>query len=495
MIGTPKLRWAFATLLIGVVAAALAMLQRGQGGALAPSAAVAPHSSPVEMVAAGEDDPSRGQLIASAQPQGMVTPAASRPGVDLEILVVDERTGSEVADAWLAVDSDPMRTFHPLSSGGPISVPCFHASGQNSIPVVSGLSCPTLGGSALEIRAPGYSPTFLLVPEGHWERPWRASVRLVALGSLELQASDSGGRPIVGATLRASFLGRSALQGAPSESGLALGRVIRGRYDSLTNKVRHVGFLGIHDLQATTNSMGLAILSVPAITSLDLTLEEGGRLHSLEPVTVQPEERRFLEWTRRSGGIIQGYALNDDGLPVDGLRVRIASAPDGVGIHGGSYLLRGDEKTFALALSDSSGWFVLEEIPEGAWLVAPEFSFSWPPSPHGLAKPGALAVMAIVDNSLAEPVEIRILQPLYLVGRLKSESDSLTMERATVIAKPTWCPGECTVQATADGRFWVGPIAPGEYDLVVETRSGRTTPVRWNASYPSPNTIELPPLR
>jgi hypothetical protein len=214
--------------------------------------------------------------------------------------------------------------------------------------------------------------------------------------------------------------------------------------------------------QATTDAQGVyRIEGLPAREYLTLDVyEDGERVRRwAERLRLASEEEHEVTIDLSVGCTLEGVILEQDGRPVPGfpLDLRVAEFPvDGVYLTDGVAVL-------SEAVTDSEGRFLWEGLGHGDWLLTPRGYV--PGGPEKQPAPVARLV-SIEPGELHKAVVLRLHRGLYIRG---NALDSGGEPDAAVFLSATNGATSASADTQEDGTFRIGPLIPGEYELVARS--------------------------
>lgn len=205
--------------------------------------------------------------------------------------------------------------------------------------------------------------------------------------------------------------------------------------------------------------------SLPPRVPLRVEVLGGETLLRRESITLAPGERRELVVTLVTGCTIAGRAIDPADGPVAGLEVWLMSAAESSGRYFESYQRH---KIFARTQTDADGAFTFQKVEPGLWLIGPAAYREWGAVPLGKRARESIAPLA-VELSIQQgdsflPVTLTCWRGLYISGRVLDSSGTPSGE-AFVNANAMSERLSCTTGVLEGGRFVLGPLAPGEYEL------------------------------
>lgn len=418
---------------------------------------------------------------------------------DLLVHVFDALSGKPIQGARMKVDLLDDALEFRSDSRGEIAVPCMHRAPNEMLDMGAraGLAqldeeCDALVGVAIQVSAEGYTLETRVVSD--WLLHGNGRPIIVSLGQtgrIHIEVLDEHSVPIHSAFVRASWSGTDLLREEEPRLGrVPLGRKSRLRRDALTGRVRREGFLGSHRLEGRTDLLGRLDLEVPATVQVDVLVVVDGIIYPAGSHALNFGELRSIAWKRPQGFAVTGLLRDPRGHPFGNVEMCIARHPDPSDLR--SRLVRGDEVLLARVRTNSAGAFTFENVPEGAWIVVPQSLLNWPPSAGGLDSLGCVGASVRVPDDCGQPLELDMLEPLYIVGRIYGvghgeEGPGITY----VFAESASIAGRCETQSTQDGRYWLGPLAEGVYTVSGQSNFGEVEPRTVEVSYPSPVSLDL----
>lgn len=474
-----------------------------------------------EVIAAGEG----GARLSRA------TPAAGEVAIDVE--VVSRDSGAPVAGIVLMLSSESVRPDEPIAQGdSPVgsttTMPRTDADGRAVFlaPVGSEYTLYVLGGQGIETDFERFEAPASSAGERISIRfEVRTETDLVFFGKV---VDDATEEPLAGATIERVVDGSLAGEAETAADGDGIFRVETRSWDPAMLRVDHEGYAWLviqptigHATAAeaklvrlaraatvvvrvteavgvpaadrevvvdtdarftlakdaafrwwpgerpswreTTGVDGIArVEGLPPNARLTLDLREDGRFlqRLANQILLEPGEERELAIQLGATCTIQGVAREVDGTPVEGLDLwlMVAAWP-----HPKKYFFEYEsDDVVSRTRTGEAGTFRFDDVAPGDWWVGPA------PSPAG--SPGACAPVAeLVTIAADEPrkdVVIETHRGLAISGRLL-DVDGSEVAVGYVTAQ------EVGVGADVrKGRFVLGPLAPGDYELVGDTHSG-----------------------
>lgn len=444
-------RWLLLVSLVAVTALAVAFWigSRAPTDALVPDArgpAAAPAREAVELVPASA---SSARSEAAAPVAAEPTPPAEVEVRALEIAlpteidlvfhgrVIDRETQLPVPNArvgrgagWAQIA--PETEQHTDGDGR------FHVTGRSWRKVVLG------------VLAPGYELAAFGVVGGHTTPETAFEIVLSAVASVRLTVLDAAGAPMPG--LRATY---------------STARHHFGRGDGMA--LIHAGWIGDATFSAVTDASGVAL-----VADLPPNMTLAGVLHQKraevfrapESITLAPGELRAVEWRVGSGCTIHGVALETDSRPAGGLSVCLEPAR----VLDAHYFEPSSIEPRRFETTDSEGRFSFADVGPGRWRVGPapkKLERTKTIAPEDAA---ACARVVVVPPATARvDVEIRVHRGLSIEGRVLDPTGVPAKHSAITYTRPSERVTGGEDMNDPDGRFVLGPLEEGEYELVAES--------------------------
>lgn len=171
------------------------------------------------------------------------------------------------------------------------------------------------------------------------------------------------------------------------------------------------------------------------------------------------------------GGSVQGEIRHPiDGRPVGGARVRVAQAVDAREEASDPLAVPAQDRVRREVLADGEGWFAIDDLPEGAWIVQVE-------GPHGgmigreeaSVFDGAVTFIAVeVDETEEGPIVDRYASVRGTVVRAGTQDP---VDGASVTIAADGAP-DIAALTDADGSFSFDGLPPGTWILHARSLEG-----------------------
>jgi hypothetical protein len=280
----------------------------------------------------------------------------------------------------------------------------------------------------LRVSAPGFAVHEFTPERVHANRAEAFEIELSRTATLLVAATDGAGAPLAGAAVRLT------LEDISSITSLRYRRVHAGeRREGVTSER---GRCELRDLPPG------ALIEAEVVTA------DGHSFVHPEAIALLPGESRTLAVSVGADGGVEGRVVDAAGGAVGECEIWLqrASAAE-------PRYLTGEGKAQARATTDREGRFDFADVPVGDWWVAP--------SPKGSYAPRG----ELVRVELGKVVEVEVQAwDLTITGSVIGPYDR-PLVRAHVIAIPEGGFDELTARWDADGRFVIGPLAPGRYEV------------------------------
>lgn len=305
---------------------------------------------------------------------------------------------------------------------------------------------PTLFASfEVERRPARYAPC----GADHATREDAFVVRLPLAATLRVLVSESGSGPPSDLAVRA------LTEGFHLEAG-----------DDVTDESSLLGGLTT-DLtwEARTNASGSTELQrLPPWVPLRIELLRGETViyREPEPLLLEPGEARELAIALGSGAHVVGRVVETFGRPVPELAIwRQKARREGLWFFGV------DDPVTSEARSDADGRFAFDDVPPGDWWIGPAAS-------RALGSEGDADAIAAVPEHVRVPEGVREIPIELVVQRgLYVRGIALDPQGEPVHRVGIWTTDFELIQSLftftgEDGRFELGPLVPGVYELLVD---------------------------
>lgn len=194
-----------------------------------------------------------------------------------------------------------------------------------------------------------------------------------------------------------------------------------------------------------------------------------------EPLYFEPGELRTLEWDQAGGASIRGRVVDSEGQPLAGETIGLQSGAGAIrfGISGTDYLRRGT--------SDASGAFAFEDLRPGDYLVG-VLASKQEQAGRGTAK--VVVQVTVEAGNDVDDLELVVTSSVYLTGNVLGP-DGEPVGGTTVLAYSNDL-GMMHGRTEDDGAFRLGPLAPGEYNVMVMVGS------KAGGAAPPESVVEVP---
>jgi carboxypeptidase family protein len=194
-----------------------------------------------------------------------------------------------------------------------------------------------------------------------------------------------------------------------------------------------------------------------------------------EPLYFEPGELRTLEWNQAGGASIRGRVVDSEGQPLAGETIGLQAGAGAIsfGISGTDYLRRGT--------SDASGAFAFEDLRPGDYLVG-VIASKQEQAGRGTAK--VVAQVTVEAGNDVDDLELVVTSSVYLTGNVLGP-DGEPVGGTTVLAYSNDL-GMMHGKTEDDGAFRLGPLSPGEYNVMVMVGS------KAGGAAPPESVVEVP---
>lgn len=372
-------------------------------------------------------------------------------GVHLVGQLVDADTSAPIEGFIRVADNLLGRTVRSSSHGGrSVSEPL--AKPFDSSPAIETdargrfeLDAATSRRPFAEATAPGYTRAIFAVAAGHADRDKPLQVRLSRAAEAALVVTDRSRAPIADADIE---FAADAYQLQQRETMLDFysGEALIWR--------------------ARTGSDGRATISdLPSRVSLTLSVRATGLPPRVEAdrIVMQPAERREFTLVLGSGATITGTLADQHGTAIAARELWRAPADGSL-----PGLFRRNTQPAAKATTDAQGRFRFDSVPVGNWWIGP--------APAARSREADdLAPFAqcieVGDEDGTRELSLRAYRGLFITG-VVVDSSGAPAQRCGVFAFLAGTRAFDDEQTDADGKFSLGPLADGVWNVSAEQRHG-----------------------
>ncbi len=292
--------------------------------------------------------------------------------------------------------------------------------------------------------ASGYEPACVAPVTGHATPERALEIALSRASSARVTVVDSNGTPIPG--LDASL-------------ETALFRF--GRPDA--HALLDAGGIGNATYRVRTDERGVAVFAdLPPRMPLTGWLERGRHEMFRAPeLMLAPGEAREVTWRVGGGCVLRGVAFEANGKPAAGLAIALESSWSAKP----RYFDSGLSRERRHALTDRDGRFAFGDVDPGDWWIGP--ASEDPDRGVGPRDAAPYArVVSVPREARNVDVEIRVQRGLVISGRVLDPAGSPVMFATIEFTRTTEeLRGHGLTNNYGDGRFVLGPVESGEYEL------------------------------
>ena len=226
--------------------------------------------------------------------------------------------------------------------------------------------------------------------------------------------------------------------------------------------------------RAELDATGACELSVPVHVpvSIELRARTGALVwRDPNPWTLEPSERRELVLSLGSGTFVYGSLLDAAGTPLaDELVLALPAEKENegektTGIEGKHRYVGRDDKNALLVRTAADGRFEFTDLPAGAWWIGPacelRASGKTEQDPNGLA-PDCVGV-ELLPGVPSRRVDLVAYRDLWIRGRVEGEDGRALPNVVVYLGRSGQ--SELSQGSDHEGRFALGPLAPGPHEL------------------------------
>jgi hypothetical protein len=426
---------------------------------------------------------------------------------EIHLRIVAASNGQPIQDARVVMrESRSLRQWRS-DGAGEVRVPCTHSAEQHGI-------CARFVGWRADVTANGFVGREI---SGQGPLPDEAPllVELERGASLRFIAQDGSGAPLAAVQLRVTIVKESQIVfdadtvvryagGETGSSGKELtilegtftGKIERGTttgtikrsLDGTTHRVASgvvrqgvpVSVKAKNTISRGTGTNGeLTIEDLPTGQIIEMKVSDAKETHDLGSFVLSPGEARVEHWMRPARPSIVGRCVALDGSPVVGVLIGLWGA---AGDEASEFLMSVKQTALTHAITDARGEFHFERVAVGSWFVGPD----------PIANNALFCLARRVD--LLSPFEARMhfqLSPQLEVAGTLRDADGLAVGDVFVRIHPLGCAGVLQTTTDAQGRWRIGPLARGEYEVEVLRDTEVLLERSVGVDYPSPYRLDL----
>lgn len=403
---------------------------------------------------AGSSSVSVDPALASGEFRDIVVRLPAALDIDLRGRVTDRETGAPIVGArvgrmidWGMIDEEDARF---TGADGR-----FRAQGA------------TWKRSTLVVLAAGYELAVVALVTGHDSQANEVKVELSRGASLRVTVRDASNAVMSGL--------RITLSTAQMQFG-------RPNAQTLLN----MGMFQDATWSAETGADGVAeFAELPPRMPLGGVVSSGKRevFRAADPVTLQPQEARSVEWKIVGGSTIHGVVREMDGRTVAGQPVCMQPARG----TGGTYLRPtgfSAAENRRMSKSNAEGRFTFEDVTAGDWVIGPPPGTRKSASAVAPDEPAPFGQhVHVAPGTNRVDVEVRVQRGLTIRGRVLEPTGSATKSASIRAIRASADGGRTHVFESVrdkEGGFVLGPLIDGEYEITAlgGTRFGSSDPVR-----------------
>ena len=205
------------------------------------------------------------------------------------------------------------------------------------------------------------------------------------------------------------------------------------------------------------------LAGLPAEAPLAVSVRSGGEVvyRVPDPIRLEPGERRTLDLGVGDTAVLRGRLVDEQGRPVADQEMWLEPQSEARG----SSMFRAYLDPLKRTGTDADGLFVFEGLAPGEWRVGPAPErHDWDEHDPELLAPHATAV-AVPPGVPVVEVLVTAYRGLYIGGRVVGPDGGAIQGKAHVSGFCRETGVRSSTQSRAGGRFWLGPLVPGEYVL------------------------------
>jgi protocatechuate 3,4-dioxygenase beta subunit len=296
----------------------------------------------------------------------------------------------------------------------------------------------------LRVEAPGFGVVLVVLDAIHSTPEQALMIPLERAASIQATVVDGDGAPLAGVEVRISARGYS----------LQMKQATFDFEDAAT--VQDVVW------SATTGANGQCVVNgITPEKPLRVGLRRQGKalLKEYDTLTLRPAETRALRWEIGGGCTIAGVLIDDTSKPIEGRALWLRRADEDRPRSFVAYEVHGTEATVS---TDQSGRFVLDYVGTGTWWVGMA-----PLTDATRENDDLVAVVETVEvTSGVHHIDL-VLKTCHgqcIRGRVR---DALGANAPEAFVWASFDDGIpiADAESTEDGRFAIGPLKPGRYQV------------------------------
>lgn len=226
---------------------------------------------------------------------------------------------------------------------------------------------------------------------------------------------------------------------------------------------------------ARTDAAGIATLAqLPVRVPLRAAVTSPVQWDAMDLITLEPGERT-LSWRIGGGGTVRGQVLDQYEKPVADRTIWLRRATRRSTL---TFVPTGEPTR--MTKSDAEGRFRFEDVETGAWSVGPGALNYGEKRPPDDVVPLAQLV-EIVEGQRDADVTIRVDRGLFIRGRVVGVDGEVPYYASVRAYFPKRGLGASTTSQRAEGKFEIGPLTAGRYEVVADSMHDRSDRVEVDA--------------
>lgn len=330
------------------------------------------------------------------------------------------------------------------------------------------------------LRAPGYAEVVVVDNSGGLSAASATGVALRACAALRVQLTEAEGQPIAGVHVQLTTELRATL-GAPSDPEAFDLAYDGGRSGSRRHRSGLTGHSSSGETQwsARTAADGVCTWEClpPDVQLSALVVSDGHIVLRPKGISLRPGESHAVKWVLPAKTELTVIVVDQDGEPLSGYPLWIASATEGGFRCGGReqhLVFPKATRPFQESRTDEGGRAEFKHVPEGDWYVGPGAVRGADPREYDVLSVAPIgALVHLQAGPASNSVQLRADRGGFVAGVVVDNRGAPQPSVVIRLSALDVC-GTSDVTTDNKGEFIVGPLRRVPHTLTAATASGIT---------------------